>query len=70
MRLLPNFTALTSGFYHPYSLSQNLNKLLVKATKTVKLLLHNHFSVGDLCKYSIFTDFTVQVQLFKNTPKT
>ena len=39
-------------------------------TKRVKLPLHNHFSEVDMWKHPLYLDFTMQVQLAKNTPKT
>ena len=47
---------------------ENCTQITTK--KKVKIPLHKHFSVVDMWKHPLFLDFTMQVQLAKNTPKT
>ena len=46
------------------------SKILSNNHKKVKVSLHHHFSVVELWEHPILLDFTMQVQLVKNTPKT
>ena len=66
----PHLTALTK-FANPFSLQlliQNLTELPLTATKTVRLPLHNPFSLGDLWKYPSSWASPVQVLLNTNNP--
>ena len=66
----PHLTALTK-FSNPFFMQlliQNLTELPLTATKTVRLPLHNPFSLGDLWKYPSSWASPVQVLLNTNNP--
>ena len=68
MRLVPHSTALTRWFYHPFSLAKILSNYHQKSQNTSPQPL---FSARlDLWKHPLLLDFTMEVQLVKNTPKT
>ena len=68
MRLVPHSTALTRWFYHPFSLAKILSNYHQKSQNTPPQPL---FSARlDLWKHPLLLDFTMEVQLVKNSPKT
>ena len=66
MRLVPRSTALIRWYCHLFPLTKILQDYLKKSQITSPQPL----SVVDLWKHPLFLDFTMQVQLVKNSPKT
>ena len=71
MRLGPKFhCARPMIFFHPFHMQKSHQATIQKQQKRAKLPLHNKLSVGWwLVKTPLFLDFTVQVQLVKQTLK-